>query len=120
LETISALSQPNVALFGVFVAVELVVCGGVKSADDDGSYAEIKRVFVDRRYRGRGLAKLLMKQLEEHALESGLCVLRLETGVKQPEALGLYQRLGYRLRGPFGRYTNDPLSVYMEKVVQKA
>jgi putative acetyltransferase len=44
-------------------------------------------------------------------------LLRLETGVRQPEALGLYRKLGYRERGPFGAYKPDPLSVFMEKRV---
>ena len=43
-------------------------------------------------------------------------LLRLETGVLQPEALGLYRKLGYRERGPFGAYAADPLSVFMEKM----
>ena len=39
----------------------------------------------------------------------------LETGPSQPEAIGLYERLGYRVRGPYGGYPDDPLSVFMEK-----
>ena len=39
----------------------------------------------------------------------------LETGVRQPEALGLYSRAGYVRRGPCGSYPDDPLSVFMEK-----
>jgi putative acetyltransferase len=39
----------------------------------------------------------------------------LETGIRQPEALGLYERLGFVRRGPFGDYAEDPLSVFMEK-----
>ena len=42
-------------------------------------------------------------------------VARLETGIHQPEALGLYRRLGYVERGPFGSYALDPLSVFFEK-----
>jgi len=42
-------------------------------------------------------------------------VIRLETGVRQPESLGLYRRLGYRQRGPFGAYRADPLSTFFEK-----
>jgi putative acetyltransferase len=41
--------------------------------------------------------------------------MRLETGVLQTEALGLYRRLGYQERGPYGDYETDPLSVFMEK-----
>ena len=41
--------------------------------------------------------------------------MRLETGVRQPEALGLYETAGYQRRGPFGAYAEDPLCVFMEK-----
>jgi putative acetyltransferase len=40
--------------------------------------------------------------------------LRLETGISQLEALGLYERAGFRRRGPFGEYREDPLSFFME------
>jgi putative acetyltransferase len=56
-----------------------------------------------------------MQRIESHAIESGMPLVRLETGVSQPEALGLYRALGYHLRGPFGSYRDDPLSVFMEK-----
>ena len=47
----------------------------------------------------------------------GLPALRLETGVRQPAALRLYERAGYARRGPFGGYPDDPLSVFMEKLL---
>jgi putative acetyltransferase len=46
---------------------------------------------------------------------SGIALARLETGIRQPEALGLYRRLGYVERAPFGAYVEDPLSLFMEK-----
>jgi len=56
-----------------------------------------------------------MDFLEQHLYDAGVPVARLETGVKQPEALALYRKLGYAERGPFGAYGEDPLSVFMEK-----
>ena len=56
-----------------------------------------------------------MSAIEAHAVESGMSVVRLETGIYQPEAIGLYERMGYTRRGPFGDYAEDPLSVFMEK-----
>jgi len=47
----------------------------------------------------------------------GLRLMRLETGIHQPEALALYRRAGYAERAPFGEYVADPLSVYMEKTL---
>ena len=65
--------------------------------------------------RGNGLAKLIMCELEAHLKQRGIGVARLETGIYQPEAIGLYEKLGYEIRGPFGAYKPDPLSVFMEK-----
>jgi putative acetyltransferase len=59
-----------------------------------------------------------MEQLEAHAAECGVNLIRLETGVKQPEAVRLYRKLGYVERGPFGHYRADPLSVFMEKTLK--
>ena len=41
--------------------------------------------------------------------------MRLETGIRQPEAIGLYRSAGYAEIGPFGAYRPDPLSLFMEK-----
>jgi putative acetyltransferase len=115
LESVPELALPHVAFFGAFARGELVACGAVKRMEDDGVYGEIKRVFVLPPARGRGLAKRIMAQIESHAAGAGLSLLRLETGVHQPEALALYRALGYRERGRFGAYRLDPLSVFMEK-----
>jgi putative acetyltransferase len=115
LEATASLAQPHVSFFGAFADGELLACGALKRMDDDGIYGEIKRLFVDPAFRGRGLAKRLMTQIEEYARQLGLPVLRLETGISQPEATGLYETLGYKLRGPFGNYREDPLSLFMEK-----
>ena len=56
-----------------------------------------------------------MQFLETELERRGIRLFRLETGIKQPEALGLYRKLGYRERPPFGGYRPDPLSVFMEK-----
>lgn len=115
LEPAHALAQPHVEFVGAFVDGELRACGALKRMSDDGVYGEIKRVFVDPAFRGRGLARRIMDHLETHAVQSGLMLLRLETGISQPEALGLYERRGYHRRKPFGAYRPDPLSVFMEK-----
>ena len=48
-------------------------------------------------------------------LAHGVTVARLETGIRQPEALALYERCGYARIAPFGDYREDPLSVFLEK-----
>ncbi len=115
LESVAALGSPNVLFLGASVAGELAGCGAVKTRDDDGIYGEIKRVFVLEQYRGRGISKRIMEALEAHLVAGGIRVARLETGIWQPEAIGLYKRLGYVERPPFGPYRADPLSLFMEK-----
>ena len=72
-------------------------------------------MYVRPQARGRGLARQLMMALEARAGDRGCRTFMLETGPTQREALILYERLGYRHRGPFGDYRDDPLSIFMEK-----
>ncbi len=78
------------------------------------AYGEVKRMFVDERRRGLGTGRKLLEHLAMFARMSGLSVLRLETGIHQPEAIGLYERMGFERRAPFGDYREDPLSLFME------
>ncbi len=117
LENSEDLKRPNVLFVGCRIDGELVASGAAKILQDDVSYAEIKRVFVLAQYRGKGLSNKIMHYLEGELEVRGVTLFRLETGIKQPEALGLYRKLGYRERGPFGAYVADPLSVFMEKCV---
>jgi putative acetyltransferase len=80
-----------------------------------GGYGEVKRMFVDPARRGGGAGRQLLDQLTMFARMSGLQVLRLETGIHQPEAIGLYERAGFTRCAPFGDYQPDPLSLFMEK-----
>lgn len=114
-ESIEVLTGSAAALFVGYTNGTLAACGALKFIGTDSPYAEIKRLFVAEQYRGHGFATAMMRHLEAHALAQGIRLVRLETGTRQPEALGLYRKLGYTDRGPFGRYGNDPLSVFMEK-----
>lgn len=112
---VSALLQPNVR-FAVArnPAGEAVGCAAVVLMN---GFAEIKRMFVSPCTRGGGVGRRLLEHVEGLALAEGRRVMRLETGIHQPEALGLYARAGYARRGPYEGYAEDPLSVFMEKVV---
>lgn len=91
-------------------------CGAVLVAPVDGVMAgELKRMFVQPQQRGLGLGRALLDALEAHARSQGARRLYLETGCRQPEALGLYERAGFARIGPFGSYGEDPLSVFMVK-----
>ena len=110
------LAAAHVRFLGYQVGPDIVGCGAVKILEDRmGRYGEIKRVFVLPEFRGRGISKALMEALETHLIAQGIGLSRLETGIYQPEALGLYRRFGYVERAPYGDYVPDPLSVFMEK-----
>lgn len=92
-----------------------VGCAAFKSYEE--GVAEVKRVFVRKDYRGRGLSKLLMEQLENKAREQGYHNLILETGKLLTQAIGLYTSLGYKIIDNYGQYKNMPLSLCMSKKI---
>ena len=85
-----------------------VACGGVRRLGPD--VAEVKRMFVVRRCRGRGLSRMVLGAIEDAARALGYRRLLLETGSKQPEAVQLYLSSGYEPTEPFGHYRCSPLS----------
>lgn len=115
---IATLAQPNV-LFAVARDAAGVArgCGAIVIGAECG---ELKRMYVHPRLRGQGVGRALIEFLEAAAPQRGCTLIRLETGPYQPEALALYERMGYTRRGPFGQYTDDPLSVFMQKRISSA
>lgn len=75
-------------------------------------------MYVRPQFRGLGLAKRMLDDLAEYARERGVRLLRLETGIYQREAIGLYERVGFQRIPPFGPYTEDPLSRCYEKQIR--
>jgi putative acetyltransferase len=71
-------------------------------------------MYVTPAARGRGVGRRVLGAIEA-ALRGQVTTLRLETGIHQDEAIRLYESAGFRRRGPFGNYRDDPLSVFMEK-----
>ncbi len=95
------------------VAGTPVGCGAVRRIDEH--VAEIKRVYVMPAARGHGVGRAMLSALEAEARRLGANRLVLETGTRQPEALGLYERAGFSAISPFGEYVGSPLSVCMAK-----
>ncbi|MFA7413760.1 MAG: GNAT family N-acetyltransferase [Rhizobium sp.] len=110
---VSSLEKPGVEFFVARNDGRIVGCCALVDAGD--GTAEIKRMFVDPESRGLSIGRRLMEMLDSAGREMGLVAIRLETGISQPEALGLYRRFGYVEIGPFGTYKADPLSLFMEK-----
>ncbi len=88
-------------------------CGAIQVCGSE--YGELKRMYVRPPFRGRGLGRLLIDRLAEHAREQGVCLLRLETGIHQLEAIRLYEGMGFQRIPPFGPYLPDPLSLFYER-----
>lgn len=97
-----------------------VASGGWRAQDaspegfGDGD-AEIKRMFVVPQARGRGLARAVLAELEASAAAAGRTRMVLETGLKQPEAIALYESCGYLPVAKFGYYRHDELSICLAK-----
>lgn len=110
---LASLKLPNV----IFVVARddaacAIGCGAVVLHED---YGELKRMYVDPQSRGQGVAHAILALLEADARVARCTLLKLETGPYQPEALAFYARSGYQRSEPFAGYTNDPLSVFMQK-----
>ena len=112
---IASLEQPEMRFFVARREGRVVGCGALRIGSD--GQAELKRMFVDPATRGLKVGRDLLARIEDEARGLGVTLIQLETGIRQPEAIGLYRRFGYRDRGPFGGYGPDPLSVFMEKAL---
>lgn len=77
--------------------------------------AEIKRMYTLPEYRGKGIAKAILAELEAWAKEEGYTTAILETGHMQKDAIGLYHKLGYQDIPNFGQYVGVDNSVCMKK-----
>lgn len=90
-----------------------VACGCFKEFDADT--VEIKRMFVRKEYRGKGISRIILNELEARALEKGYKKAILETGIKQLEAVGLYSKNGFKKIENYGQYTDLPMSICFSK-----
>jgi GNAT superfamily N-acetyltransferase len=112
---IDALEKPGVALL---VARDgTTVVGTAALVDNGDATAELKRMFVSPSARGLGVGSLLLGAVEDRARDSGIRVLRLETGLPQAAAIALYEKHGFAHIPQFGQYVDDPTSVCMEKLL---
>jgi len=113
-------AKPTVADTPVFLIAKdenahAVGCGGLRPIDT--TTIEIKRMFVRRSARGRGIAYQILQALEREAARLGARRVVLETGRDQPEAIRLYERNGYTAIECFGSYKGEPLSLCYERML---
>ena len=92
-----------------------VACGAIKQYAEE--IMEVKRMYTLPVYRGKGIATMVLNELEKWAAELGYAKCILETGKRQPEAISLYTRNGYVLIPNYGQYAGVENSVCFEKPI---
>lgn len=112
--------RPAGAFFVGFADDEPIAMGGWRFRPDVQALggevaAEIKRMYVVPRAQRHGHARSLLLHLEQTARDAGADLMVLETGVKQPEAIALYESSGYVTVHGFGIYKDSELSCYLGK-----
>lgn len=90
-----------------------VGCGAIKEYAN--KVMEVKRMFVKEEKRGKGIASIVLKDLEKWCTELNYEKCMLETGLAQPEAIQLYKKNNYQLIPNYGQYKDVETSVCFEK-----
>jgi GNAT superfamily N-acetyltransferase len=90
-----------------------VGCGAIKEYSPDTM--EIKRMYTLPECRGKGIATKVLIELENWTRELSYSKCILETGKKQPEAIALYKKNGYKMIPNYGQYTDVENSLCFEK-----
>ncbi len=94
-----------------------IACGAIKEFAPQTM--EVKRMYTIPQQRGKGIAAIVLKELEQWAAELSYIKCVLETGKKQPEAIQLYQKSGYHLIPNYGQYAGVENSVCFEKEIYR-
>jgi GNAT superfamily N-acetyltransferase len=103
--------HPDARFLVAVVDGQAVGCGAIQPGDPAlPLLGEVKRMYVQPAYRGRGIARALLAALETLATDIGCTTLCLTTGVRQPEAIALYESSGYVRVEPYGKYVHEPLT----------
>jgi GNAT superfamily N-acetyltransferase len=109
-------TPPRGAFLVARLAGEPVGCGGVRRVPGaPADVAEIKRMYTVPAVRGRGISRVLLTALEHEAEALGFRLLQLETGLRQPEAVRLYESAGYHRIPDYGQYAGDELTLCFAK-----
>ncbi|MEQ9188647.1 MAG: GNAT family N-acetyltransferase [Cryomorphaceae bacterium] len=97
----------------LYVAGQAAACGAIK--EYDRASAEVKRMFTQPQFRGKKLGAKVLKELENWASDLGYTRCILETGLRQPEAIRLYEREGYERIANYAPYEGVSNSVCFQK-----
>ena len=102
----------NTALV-LYVHEKPAACGCIKNYNK--TTAEIKRMFVIKEFRGKGFSSMILKELENWAIELGFQYSILETSIHFKAARALYTNAGYQIIDNYDQYANLEESVCMKK-----
>ncbi len=91
-------------------------CGAIKEFKSDSM--QVKRMYVLPRFRGQGIAKTILLDLENWTKELGYTKCVLETGKRQPEAIQLYKSKGYKIISNYGQYIGIENSICFQKYLK--
>ena len=100
----------------IYENAKAVGCGAMKEYSP--GILEIKRMYTVPQSRGKGIATKVLAELEKWAHELGYEKCILETGKKQPEAVKLYQKNGYKSIPNYGQYAGIENSLCFEKNIR--
>jgi putative acetyltransferase len=120
--SVQELLAPEVSFFVARDAGRIVGTGACRrmpgeSATCGERYGEIKRMYVDPTRRGQRIGTRVLEALEDTLVAGDITLALLETGAEQTQAVRLYERSGYLLRGAFGGYPDNGLSVFYAKAL---
>ena len=110
---LAGMDDPGAAFVIARESGQAVGCAAIRPLH--AKTAEVKRMYVRPTARRQGVGREIMRALEEIARAAGFSEIWLETGLRQPGAIRLYESLGYTRIAAFGDYRDDPLSVCFGK-----
>lgn len=92
-------------LFEVVQTADGTIVGTAGILIRPGGVAELRKMYVRKDFRGRGLGKTLLEHMLAHARKQGVHEVELETNSCLKEAIRLYVKYGFRPidRKPFSR-----------------
>jgi putative acetyltransferase len=92
-----------------------IACGAIKEYEK--KVMEVKRMYVKEEKRGKGVASIVLQELEKWCIELNYEKCILETGLAQPEAIRLYTKNNYQRIPNYGQYEQVVTSVCFEKLL---
>ena len=116
--TVEQMAGPDTTVFVTREAGKAIACGALKR--HSGGIGEVKRMWTNPAYQGRGIAGQVLGRITALAVKEGFTKLVLETGDRHPAAWRVYERAGFKRCGPVLDYPDVHWSVFYEKELERA